>query len=324
MKKPCGGCGKLLQVKAASRPVPVCHSCRRAAREAEPRKKKPSVPCATCGKLLFGGRTSLPPGERRCRGCRRAARVRECVYCGMTFIQKALDQVYCSRDCQRHCPRPAARTPEIPCEVCAQPFKPRMSRGIRQRTCSRECGTKIHSNRRAEFWEWRSMLPTCVDCGGCTFRRPGVKRCRGCAASRKAELDRAYNSRRPKALPRPKVEIACGRCGKVMVTEYVDTKWCRPCRKAVHKGEHRHRARKFGVAYEPINPIEIYERDGWTCHICSGPIRRVPGNQVDVDGWSLDHVIPMAHGGPHLKWNVKAAHWGCNVLKADSFFAEVA
>lgn len=35
--------------------------------------KKPNVPCARCGKLLWGGSTSLPAGERICRECRRAA-----------------------------------------------------------------------------------------------------------------------------------------------------------------------------------------------------------------------------------------------------------
>lgn len=33
--------------------------------------KKPDTPCAGCGKLLWGGRASLPPGERKCRDCRR-------------------------------------------------------------------------------------------------------------------------------------------------------------------------------------------------------------------------------------------------------------
>ncbi|MFI0900575.1 HNH endonuclease [Streptomyces sp. NPDC020983] len=35
--------------------------------------KKPDTPCAGCGKLLWSGGSSLPPGERRCRECRRIA-----------------------------------------------------------------------------------------------------------------------------------------------------------------------------------------------------------------------------------------------------------
>lgn len=34
--------------------------------------KKPNVPCAGCGKLLWGGSTSLPAGQRLCRECRRS------------------------------------------------------------------------------------------------------------------------------------------------------------------------------------------------------------------------------------------------------------
>ena len=32
--------------------------------------RKPDVPCAACGKLLWGGVTSLPAGQRKCRTCR--------------------------------------------------------------------------------------------------------------------------------------------------------------------------------------------------------------------------------------------------------------
>lgn len=35
--------------------------------------KKPDTPCSGCGKLLWGGPTSLPAGQRKCRECRRAA-----------------------------------------------------------------------------------------------------------------------------------------------------------------------------------------------------------------------------------------------------------
>jgi len=33
--------------------------------------RKPNVPCAgTCGRLIWGGRGSLPEGDRMCRDCR--------------------------------------------------------------------------------------------------------------------------------------------------------------------------------------------------------------------------------------------------------------
>jgi endogenous inhibitor of DNA gyrase (YacG/DUF329 family) len=34
--------------------------------------RKPDVPCASCGRLLWRGRTSLPPGQATCHPCRRS------------------------------------------------------------------------------------------------------------------------------------------------------------------------------------------------------------------------------------------------------------
>lgn len=36
--------------------------------------RRPDLPCASCGRLLWRGTTSLPEGEATCQECRRAAR----------------------------------------------------------------------------------------------------------------------------------------------------------------------------------------------------------------------------------------------------------
>jgi len=36
--------------------------------------RKPDTPCAGCGKLLYGGKSALPPGQRTCVDCRGRAR----------------------------------------------------------------------------------------------------------------------------------------------------------------------------------------------------------------------------------------------------------
>lgn len=78
---------------------------------------------------------------------------------------------------------------------------------------------------------------------------------------------------------------------------------------------HRQRARHFGVAYEPIKPQDIYDRDGWICGICHDPIDREL-DYPDPMSASLDHVQPMALGGSHTHGNVQAAHFICNSKKA--------
>lgn len=54
----------------------------------------------------------------------------------------------------------------------------------------------------------------------------------------------------------------------------------------------------------PISHRDIAERDGWRCHIC--------GKKVTEKTWSLDHLIPLSKGGPHIPENVALAHVNCN------------
>jgi 5-methylcytosine-specific restriction endonuclease McrA len=92
---------------------------------------------------------------------------------------------------------------------------------------------------------------------------------------------------------------------------------CRRCKHSWHRAHDRKRAEQFGVQYEPISKVLVFQRDSYRCGIC--------GEQTDhtVDfpdplAPTLDHVVPMSKGGPHLYSNVQCAHFECNKRKADS------
>lgn len=97
---------------------------------------------------------------------------------------------------------------------------------------------------------------------------------------------------------------------------------CEPCVDAARawwrskppKGGHRHRARKYGVPYEPVTLTDIYSRDNWVCQLCGDP---VDSSLTFPDQMSatLDHITPMSLGGPHSPANLQLAHWLCNILK---------
>lgn len=76
------------------------------------------------------------------------------------------------------------------------------------------------------------------------------------------------------------------------------------------------RARRHGVAFEPVNKAEVFDRDRWTCQLCGG---KVDPAHVFPDPWSasLDHAVPMSRGGAHTPGNVQLAHLRCNVRKHD-------
>lgn len=71
----------------------------------------------------------------------------------------------------------------------------------------------------------------------------------------------------------------------------------------------RRLARKRALPSEPINEVEIFDRDGWVCQLCGKPVEK--GEE------SLDHIIPISLGGPHLKSNVQLAHRRCNSRKGN-------
>lgn len=58
--------------------------------------RKPDTPCSQCGKLLWSATTSLPPGDRTCRDCRRSDRP-DCAHCGAVCPEG--NERFCSRVC---------------------------------------------------------------------------------------------------------------------------------------------------------------------------------------------------------------------------------
>ncbi len=89
------------------------------------------------------------------------------------------------------------------------------------------------------------------------------------------------------------------------------------------------RAKKWGVETELVIAREVFERDGWICHLCGELIperlrtSRVLGGKHDPLSPAVDHVIPLSKGGPHTMENCRAAHWACNARKFNTERAEI-
>lgn len=65
------------------------------------------------------------------------------------------------------------------------------------------------------------------------------------------------------------------------------------------------------VEAEVFDNEEIFERDGYTCHICGEPCPR-DAHYNDEDAPTLDHLIPVRPGAIHTRENVATAHRRCN------------
>lgn len=81
---------------------------------------------------------------------------------------------------------------------------------------------------------------------------------------------------------------------------------------------HRHRARKYNVAYDGTISLQgVFARDGGVCQICGEPC---DWNDREYGGCgptypSIDHIVPFAQGGEHTWNNVQLAHFMCNSKK---------
>lgn len=65
-----------------------------------------------------------------------------------------------------------------------------------------------------------------------------------------------------------------------------------------------------------VDPLEILERDGWICQLCSDPINRSllwPHKMSPT----MDHVLAVTKGGSHYEENLQSAHLSCNISKGN-------
>lgn len=115
----------------------------------------------------------------------------------------------------------------------------------------------------------------------------------------------------------------CKCCGAAVSKRWIDgSKTCsdrcsaewKRIKKRTEKQRSRALLRKAKV--ENFTDLEIFERDRWRCHLCGcrTPRRSVGTNAAHAP--TIDHVIALANGGAHARWNVRCACRQCNSLKA--------
>jgi len=70
---------------------------------------------------------------------------------------------------------------------------------------------------------------------------------------------------------------------------------------------HEVRARAAGVPWDMVDLREVFRRCNGVCGIC--------GNPVEHETFTIDHIIPLSRGGPHVLKNLQVAHKSCNSRK---------
>lgn len=234
-------------------------------------------------------------------------RVGTCESCGggtykgrSTCIKCEKSQAVLSR---RFAQVPAQPRPRVPCWICA---KPMISHGAERPTCG-ACRQKYGAC-------------VCSQCGGPKRdAKPGM--CRACIPVR------------PKPEPR-----TCKLCEEFYVPREPDQSFCsKSCATAWHNGARppyerqvvtgmarkvalaRARRLRHAQTWDGIPDEEILERDGWRCQIpgCKRRPIRKDLKYPHPRSKSIDHIIPLSHGGDDTAENKRAAHFGCNVARGN-------
>jgi 5-methylcytosine-specific restriction endonuclease McrA len=65
----------------------------------------------------------------------------------------------------------------------------------------------------------------------------------------------------------------------------------------------------------PIDPIAVFDRDGWRCYICGVATPKDLRGSFDDMAPELEHKIALANGGLHILSNVACACRRCNLNK---------
>jgi hypothetical protein len=267
-----------------------------------------------------------------------------CVICKEVFTPKRTAHLTCSKKCSDKLSkqRELAKIKPVLCVTCGNEFKPKgwlhPESGHMHKYCSTECRTigKGHNVRLVpkEAGKNKSKVSfnNCRICNTLfTARKNNILLCSdGCREKdeeRLREEARIAASERDRANHTPK-EITCKNCGNQHTTEYGDklrdfcskacsTKYGRRVSKATR------RARIRGNDYETIDPFKVFARDKWSCRICGVKTPKRLRGTIEDNAPELDHIIPLAKGGPHIYENVQCACRTCNSYKSDKIIGQI-
>lgn len=296
--------------------------------------------CAVCGESFYV-RASMSARQHCSRACSDKAKigkvyprnelamkwkVRVCPVCGKEYTNPCSANKYCSQECAVSTIRGIHRTRvHVKCQHCGEMFMP--GRGENKGMyCSRTCSFEAKAQKSKERAAIKllvslqkkaaKLIPAnhCKHCGKATTRLTYCsERCR--YENNKAATLQRMRDKYEKVAVSVK---ACAVCGKDFIGHSKRLTCSDRCSKKRNKThDHRKRARKHGVVYEPVNVISVFDRDGWKCQICGCKTPRTAKGKNRPNSPELDHRVPISKGGGHTYDNVQCSCRRCNGEKSN-------
>jgi len=191
------------------------------------------------------------------------------------------------------------------CRWCLEPFVCVTPRQIaRQMFCCQEHGRRHASRRRyasADGYGASLRATRCCRCGSELPSREIVQGRNSRVLCESCQLPSAKECPFCSRVHRGSSPACSQRCSRALRDRHFDQK-------------SRTRRERIAASPESFTREEIFERDGWRCGICGEPTDRAEAHPHPAAP-VIDHVVPIAAGGEHVRSNVQCAHSRCNTLK---------
>ena len=255
--------------------------------------------------------------------------MKRCLQCHEMFEPSRIcglgQHKYCSIGCQRAWWRNHSSRPQVVCAGCGKTFIPWRLDCVT--FCSRECSYEFKSTHRnpnpvPKHKLCKIYVKRCCECNSVfVARQPAARTCS--AHCRVQWLRRLWTEKAIQHDDRDRRPRDCAECGKSFVPMYGDKlrKFCSGKCMKKHTGrmsKATRRARKRAGIVDSIDPIAVFQRDGWRCQLCGLKTPRARRGTIHPDAPELDHIVPLALGGDHVWHNVQCACRKCNSEKGAS------
>jgi 5-methylcytosine-specific restriction endonuclease McrA len=242
-----------------------------------PKRGRPRKFCTTCRPVRIDSRR-----QRYVQIGPKSPHNLHCVVCSERFTSKSARAKFCSSVCRwrsRYLPGGCYAKSPIKCAQCGQDT-PRWAGSVEGKTRCQLCikdGRRAGHGTRKMYRDFKCRCDECREFMNAAFR----------------EYARKYREAN----------------GKNLYDQY-------RAPGARKRDAARRRARLMDAFVEDVDPIRVFEADGYRCYGCDRKcIKGAPNNHPLQP--TLDHVIPLSKGGTHEYTNIRTMCRQCNVRKGD-------
>lgn len=253
------------------------------------------IPCPICGELFNPVGTGRPRKYCTPKCTKKSSRNNASKTCTRGECERPVRaKGLCGTHYNQQHPSPGLRAVEtVECAGCGAQCRKRRDSRRPDRYCSLTCRTDA---------QWREVRARKLP----VYAGPVWPRC---------DLPDRHPARtwRP-SKPRVFVSGPCSWCGEAFTI--VDQTSARYCSVRCSRNASRARTGRFVVS-DSVR-LAIYERDGWTCQLCSEPVDPdLPPS--DVWAATLDHIVCQSWTDEpdHSPSNLRLAHRWCNSVRGD-------